>query len=273
MERTTWLLILLTGSLTAFSQNFSRSKEESIKKIFNPPNGVYLYDSVFIDETEICNINWLEYLHDIQRDSSESFYRSQLPDSSCWEVRLQPADTIDPYRAHYLRYPGFRYYPVIGITYEQAVNFCKWRSGVVNASIETGFFTKRYPLLKRYDVSVEFRLPTKEEWEFAASGGLDVKIYPYGAVRPSPKKRSAVNIKYVDLKCLDRNNIHYTKSSVIHKVEFNVIEDYYLTIDEPSISCHTDNPIDIAFIYDNPPNPYGLYNIIGNVAEMTDAKE
>jgi len=272
VKRIVLLAVLLTCSLTVFSQGFDRSRKESLTKLFNPPNGAYLYDSVFIDETEITNLNWLEYLHYIQIDSSVSFYQSQLPDSSCWEVHLQPADSTNPFLAHYLRYPGFRHFPVIGVTYEQAVNYCKWRSDAVNDYIRTGHFTKKYPLLEKYDVSVEFRLPTKEEWEFAASGGLDTKIYPYGMIRPSTRKGSVVSAKYADLKCLDRNNIHYTKSTVIHKVEFNVYEDYYLTIDEPVISCHMDNPTDIAYIYENPPNPYGLYNIIGNVAEMTATK-
>ena len=75
--------------------------------------------SFFLDQTEIANIHWLEYLHYIQRDSSETYYQSALPDTTVWEKELA---FNTPYVSNYLRYPGFRYYPVVGVSWEQAVD-------------------------------------------------------------------------------------------------------------------------------------------------------
>jgi hypothetical protein len=39
-------------------------------------------DSIYLDETEVANIHWLEFLHYIKKDSGEVFYRKMLPDTT-----------------------------------------------------------------------------------------------------------------------------------------------------------------------------------------------
>ena len=68
--------------------------------------------SFYMDETEIANIHWLEYLHYIKRDSSAEAYQAAIPDTTVWASELA---FNDPYVDHYLRYPGFRYFPVVGV--------------------------------------------------------------------------------------------------------------------------------------------------------------
>jgi formylglycine-generating enzyme required for sulfatase activity len=222
--------------------------------------------------TEITNINWLEYLYYVKLDSSDAFYQSQLPDSTCWEKGLQEKDTIDPYIANYLRYPGFRYYPVVGVTYEQAVNYCKWRGDVVTKSLRDSS-RKENAKIRDYEVSVEYRLPTKEEWEYAASGGLNIDRYPHGLKRPVNRKNyihktSEIGIK----KCLDKQKIEYDGQTIVHRMEFGALEDYYLNLGGPLITCAPDTAFKLNYIFDFPPNNFGLYNMIGNVAEMTTQK-
>jgi len=64
-------------------------------------------NSFFIDETEIANIHWLEYLFYLRQDSGHNpdLYQQALPDTNVWVKELS---FNDPYRDHYLRYPGFR---------------------------------------------------------------------------------------------------------------------------------------------------------------------
>ncbi|MEQ8924505.1 MAG: SUMF1/EgtB/PvdO family nonheme iron enzyme, partial [Fulvivirga sp.] len=89
--------------------------------------------SFYMDETEIANIHWLEYLHYLNvSDSSREVYIAALPDTTVWEARLA---YNDPYVDHYLRYPGFRYFPVVGVSWVQANNYGDWRTAAVNQKL------------------------------------------------------------------------------------------------------------------------------------------
>ena len=88
--------------------------------------------SFYMDETEVANIHWLEYLYYVKLDSSREYYESALPDTAVWARSLA---YNDPYVDHYLRYPGFRYFPVVGVSWRQAVDYCAWRTAVVNLKL------------------------------------------------------------------------------------------------------------------------------------------
>jgi hypothetical protein len=90
-----------------------------------------------MDETEIANVHWLEYMHFLRLDSASSpdfanLVKRAMPDTNVW---VRDLSFNDPYRDHYLRYPGFRYYPIVGVTWEQAIDFCRWRSKKVNLDL------------------------------------------------------------------------------------------------------------------------------------------
>ena len=113
-----------------------------------PPNGIKIRDSLYLDATEIANIHWLEFEYHVKKDSSEAFWKSVLPDTTLM------TEEID----NYFRSKDFRYYPLVGITYEQALIYCKWRTNVVNQA-----FSEQRGYL------VNYRLPTEEEWELGAA--------------------------------------------------------------------------------------------------------
>jgi hypothetical protein len=77
--------------------------------------------SFFMDETEIANIHWLEYTHYLAKDSSQDVYLAALPDTLVWVSKLA---FNDPYVHHYFRYPGFRYFPVVGVSLDAGQQIC-----------------------------------------------------------------------------------------------------------------------------------------------------
>ena len=96
--------------------------------------------SFYLDQTEIANVHWLEYLHYAKRDSSETFYENALPDTMVWEKELA---FNTPYVSNYLRYPGFRYYPVVGVSWNQATDYCRWRTEAVNKQRAIEYYGRR----------------------------------------------------------------------------------------------------------------------------------
>jgi len=95
--------------------------------------------SFYMDETEVSNQDWLDYLHWISvtfSDDHELYYNA-LPDTLVWR---RPLSYNDPYVDNYLRHPAFQDYPVVGVTWDQVQDYCQWRTDRMNENIlrETG---------------------------------------------------------------------------------------------------------------------------------------
>jgi gliding motility-associated lipoprotein GldJ len=90
--------------------------------------------SFYMDETEVANVDWLEYLYWIKRtfpEDAEYYYNAQ-PDTLVWR---RPLSYNEPYVNNYMRHPAFQDYPVVGISWEQANAYAEWRTDRVNENI------------------------------------------------------------------------------------------------------------------------------------------
>jgi gliding motility-associated lipoprotein GldJ len=90
--------------------------------------------SFYLDETEITNFMWCEYLYWIGRTYTDfpMVFKKALPDTNCWREKLA---YNEPYVEYYLRHPSYRDYPVVGVNWLQATNYCAWRTDRVNEQI------------------------------------------------------------------------------------------------------------------------------------------
>ena len=90
--------------------------------------------SFYMDETEVANIDYREYLYYLKRTyvSYPEVFQDALPDTMVWREELA---FNEPLVRAYLRHPSYDEYPVVGVSWEQAVEYSKWRTDAVNKSL------------------------------------------------------------------------------------------------------------------------------------------
>lgn len=88
--------------------------------------------SFYMDETEVANIHYREYLYwtgNVFGTDNPEILRKALPDTLAWRSELA---YNEPYVTQYFRFPAYDNYPVVGVTWEQARDYSQWRSDRVN---------------------------------------------------------------------------------------------------------------------------------------------
>ena len=94
--------------------------------------------SFYIDETEVTNLmymeylDWLETVFPLGESRYRQIYEGALPDTLVWRNNL---GYLEELTTNYLRHPAYAEYPVVGVNWLQAVQFAEWRTNRVNEFI------------------------------------------------------------------------------------------------------------------------------------------
>jgi gliding motility-associated lipoprotein GldJ len=106
-------------------------------------------NSFYIDRTEVANIHYREYIFWLNKvfdpsadPANQAILDGALPDTLVWRSELSYNEPLVEY---YFRHPGYNNYPVVGVNWKQAHDFCLWRSDRVNEGIlmQKGYVAKQ----------------------------------------------------------------------------------------------------------------------------------
>ena len=135
----------------------------------------------YMDETEITNNEYRQFLYGPGPNEGKSYQQGGafdtvpaniqqiiVPDTEAW-VRDFAYAYNEPLKENYFWHPAFDEYPVVGVNWYAAAEFCKWRTAHLN----------QYRAEKELPAMPRFRLPTEAEWEYASRGGFEHKLYPW----------------------------------------------------------------------------------------------
>lgn len=189
-------------------------------------------------QSEVTNYDYQVFLNDL----SDLERKKHIPQSDNWSKENAYAWFKD-----YATNPMYAKFPVVNISYESALAYCNW-------------VTEKYNGLSDKKIQkVKVRLPSKDEWEYAARGGKKLSPYPWGG----PYARNAKGCYLANMNPIDETYVSYSDDGKMHyncpegKERSNAVADgiQYL--------C----PVTSYWA-----NDFGLFNMSGNAAEMTAEK-
>jgi gliding motility-associated lipoprotein GldJ len=94
--------------------------------------------SFYLDQKEVSNKNYKDYLHWLEKvympTNQDSIVNQARPDTLVWRSELA---YNEPMVEAYFRHPSFNDYPVVGISWDQANEYCKWRTDRANEKLLT----------------------------------------------------------------------------------------------------------------------------------------
>lgn len=186
---------------------FSFAEKNTLKK--NYAEFELAGKTLMISKYEVSNGEYYDFLNEIKHDGKKLTIARVYSEN--WQTDLE---TPSPFEDYYFGHESYKNYPLVNVSYQGAEMYCEWLSE---------------KLSKENNLKIIARLPTQEEWLYAAKGGDENSIYGW------------------------------TGTEIVNKDGY--LYGNFKKDDEESNTIMA--PVDAY-----QPNKLGLYNCSGNVAEM-----
>ncbi|MCG2611398.1 gliding motility lipoprotein GldJ [Flavobacterium sp. SM15] len=188
----------------------------------NTPNQQHV-QSFFMDETEVTNMMYAEYLFWLKtvfppdQENYKNIYTGALPDTLVWRNRLGYNETMTN---NYLRHPAYGSYPVVGVNWIQASEFSKWRTDRVNEAIlEREQYLKKDAKINEVDASNTFSTEAYLASPSTARGGNEEIVF---RGKGAKKGKAAKPKTTKDGKTIEPKNVFAQRSSGIILPEYRL---------------------------------------------------
>ncbi|MFY0625490.1 MAG: SUMF1/EgtB/PvdO family nonheme iron enzyme [Reichenbachiella sp.] len=236
-NKTSEKLLFYEGKYDPWKTKFNKNNALMHQIYIIPPGTLPISKGVFLDQTEVANIHYAEFLFFLEKDSGK--YASKA-----YEPVIE-----NKYKHKYINDPEFYFFPVTGVSHENAEAYCQWRAKKVNVGLKEMLIGS--PKKYRY----AGRLPRADEWKKGAGQASSFVKDVHYSLGKNEKEYFEVEIiskRFATAAILENDDLYGYNAN------------FYV---EPPIGLEIEIP---HYIYSFEPNEKGFYNLYGNVKELLD---